>query len=567
MRLFQCAAIAALVLGFAVPAAAQMNPSNYTLSSLPNDAIEVPGEFAVEAVDGISDADLKQLKADYNLHSAASLDDERDKIEVGDVAPSDEDTVVDQLRHDPRVKFAERQHVFHATAWEPNDPLYDKQWNMKRVRAVESWSYSSGMGTVAAVIDTGVQESISDLQGVNFLKGYNFADDNEDTRDPLVLHGTHVTGTIVSVPNNRIGVVGGAYSTTILPVKALDDAGRGTMAGVALAIRYATDRGANTINMSLGASQSDNLTREAVEYALAKHVVVVAAAGNAGNDRPHYPSAYPGVISVSASDQNDHLAKFSSRGKQVVVSAPGVDVTQQVSDGSFRAFNGTSMASPHVNFLADQVVALGLRGEAVKDAITSNADKKPGEELLFGAGIINALSTVRHVYWSQFFWRTGALLLLAFGLKRRIRSVGGSPVKPNTFAMLLAGTGLVPALPLVGWLPKLGGLRMLGELVVRPFGCWDVLVNANVHNWLPLASVIPSGILLLIGFGSKTLRPIVGGFALGASALLTQLVIQNDGDWSWVFRGLIAANVAACLWIARTTLDSKLAPATTSPLN
>jgi serine protease len=295
-----------------------------------------------------------------------------------------------------------------------------------------------------------------------------------------------------------------------------------------------------------------------VEYALSKHVVVVAAAGNAGNDRPHYPSAYPGVISVSASDQNDHLAKFSSHGKQVVVSAPGVDVLQQVSDGSFKPFSGTSMASPHVNFLANQLVSLGLRGEAVKDAVTSNADPKEGQELLFGAGIINALKTTRHVYWSQLAYRTLALFAFAFFIKRRITKVGGTPVRPGTIGMLFAGTGLLPFLPLVDWMARLGSLRWIGELAVRPFGMWDVIYSANLHNWLPLAGAMPSVLLLLTLYGIKAARAQVGGFSIGTAALLSQLVIQNDGDWNILFRGFMLANLALVVWIARVCLDNKM---------
>jgi serine protease len=548
--------ITCLAAMLAAPVAnAQMNPRNESMIS--DTATEIAGEFAVEPIDGLSSADLKQLRLDYDLHDATSLTDEADKIEVGDVAPDQEDATIARLRHDPRVKFAEHQHVFRATGFVPNDPMYDQQWNMKRVHAVDSWNYSTGAGSIVAVIDTGVQEDISDLQGARFLKGYNFADDNEDTRDPRALHGTHVSGTVVSVPNNQIGVIGLSYASTILPVKALDDRGSGTMAGVALAIRYATDRGANVINMSLGASQSDNLTREAVEYALSKNVVVVAAAGNNGDDLPHYPSAYPGVISVSATDENDQLAKFSSRGKQVVVAAPGVNVLQQVSDGSFKAFNGTSMASPHTASLASQVVALGLRGEAVKDAITSTADKKPGQELLFGAGIINALKTTRAIYYSHFFWRLGLLLGLVYFVKRRINKFGGSYTKTGTLAALLTSTGLVPLVPFTGVLPRMGSLHTVAELAMRPLGEWDLLYSANVHAWLPLASIIPVLAFGLLAYSVKSLRGSIGGMALGTAAYLSQQLISNDLSSGIWFRLYLAVSTVVCVLLARSVLDSK----------
>jgi len=496
------------------------------------------------------------LKADYNLHSASAWSDDHDEIEIGDVPPGHEEEMIEKAMHDPRVKFVSPQHIFRAEgSWEPNDPLLAKQWHMKRVGAIDSWSYATGHGSIVSIVDTGVQQDISDLQGVSFNKGYNFADDNDNTNDGNA-HGTHCTGTVANVPNNGIGGVGLAPASTILPVKVLSDQGFGTMAGVAEGIRYAADNNANVISLSLGASQPDPLTKEAVEYAQGRGSLVIAAAGNSGDDHPHYPSNYPGVISVGATDQNDHLARFSTYGHSTLT-APGVAVVQQVPDGSFQAFNGTSMACPHAAALASQLVSLGLRGEAVKDAMVSNVDDR-NDEKHFGAGIINASKTVRSVYWHQLAYRLGFLLLGAGLIKRRIRTVGGSPRRPGVVAMLLAGTGLLPFIPLVFTLPKLGSLSILAELGMKPFGMWDLpLLGANFHHWLLLASAIPAVLFALLCYGAKSLRASIGGFAIGASALLAQLTLQNDGGWSMLYRALMLANIGLCLWIARISLDQK----------
>src|SRR5205085_8292690 len=135
---------------------------------------------------------------------------------------------------------------------------------------------------------------------------------------------------------------------------------------VAEGIRFAADEGAQVINMSLGGPIKSQILEDAVNHAIAKGVVIVAAAGNSGRS-VGWPAAYPGVVAVSATDPNDKIAWFSSRGPEVVIGAPGVSVTQQtVCDGGknkceiFGTFNGTSMASPHVAGPAAMVVAEGI---------------------------------------------------------------------------------------------------------------------------------------------------------------------------------------------------------------
>jgi serine protease len=562
MRLLPtCLAIATVLISSV--ATAQVNPSNEPTISY--DGNEVVGEIAIQAAD-LSQSELKQLKADYDLHSNSAWSDEHDEIEIANVSPAMEDTVLAQMRKDHRIKFAEREHVFRADGWTPNDPMLDKQWNMKRIGMATAWTYSIGSGALIADVDTGVDQSLSDLAHTKFVSGYNFVDDNDNTNDANS-HGSHVCGTLSQSTNNDLGVAGEAFGATILPVKVLSDNGSGTMAGVAEGIRYAADQGAQIISLSLGSSQSDNLTRDAVVYAQSKGALVVAAAGNSGDTSQHYPSNYPGVVCVGATDENDHMAKFSTHGKQLTIGSPGTNIVQQVPGGEFKAYNGSSMSTPGVSGVGGMLISLGLHGNAIKDALVSNADDK-NDPTHFGAGILNAGKAVSHTYWSRFIYRTIALFFLAFITKRKINRAGGTATKPGTLGMLFASTGLLPMLPIVGMLPRLGSLRWLGELSMKPFGMWDItLLGANFHNWLPLASAIPVILLLVVGYGIKSFRSTIGGFAIGTAALLTQLIIQNDGDWSLLFRGWMVANAVVALWCARTVLDSKVNDATTTVPN
>ena len=101
-------------------------------------------------------------------------------------------------------------------------------------------------------------------------------------------------------------------------------------------------------------------------------------------------------------------------------------------------------------------------------------------------------------------------------------------VKANLEAVSYTHLGLVPFAPLLGLLGKVGALRTVAEVAMRPLGEWDVLVSVGLHRWLLLASALPAFALALLGFGHGKLRPFIGGLALGTGALLVQMVCLSD---------------------------------------
>jgi serine protease len=535
---------------------------------------EVFGEVAVELKGDLSPAALAAVKSEYGLQSNSAWSDEHDKLEVALVSTeAAEAALLERLSHDPRVDVAERMEVMRAS-FVPNDPLYEKQWHLQRVGAETAWEYACGEGVTVAIVDTGVAcfdkgpfSRGSDLTGTRCSGGYNFVSDSPEAYDDQG-HGTHVAGTVAQTTNNGKGVAGLAYCARLMPIKVLNRQGWGTLANVAEGIRYAADNGAQVINLSLGGSGRSRILEEAVDHALSKGVVVVAAAGNSGRS-VGYPAAYDGVIAVSASDSNDKIAWFSSRGPQVAIAAPGVNVTQQtICDGGrnkceiFGSFNGTSMASPHVAGAAAMLVGLGVGGpDAVRAALAAGAVPKD-EPQLYGAGILSASASALHVFWTHLGLRALALLLLGVGIARRIRKRGGEPTSwPSmAFGALIGGLGLLPVLPLAHLAARFGDSRWIAELAMRPFGEWDVIFDAGLHRWLPLANALPALALTAVFFGVKRLRPTLGGFALGSAALLSQMAIL--GDVATPFGGLLTrvwlvANMALCLWIARFGLDRK----------
>ncbi|MFB7175600.1 type VII secretion-associated serine protease mycosin [Streptomyces sp. NPDC056254] len=254
------------------------------------------------------------------------------------------------------------------------DTIRDRQWGLLALRAEEAWGTTRGDGVTVAVLDTGVDESHPDLSG-QVLAGTDLIGMGAGPGDRAwARHGTAMASIIAGHghgPSRGQGVLGIAPQARILPVRVIleeGDPGRAKAReskGGALAegIRWATDHGADVINLSLG-DDSDSAHHEAdedeaVQYALAKGVVVVASAGNGGEtgDRVSYPAAYPGVIAVTAVDRRGRKAKFSTRNWYATVSAPGVDVVIADPDRSYYEGWGTSAAAAFVSGAAALVKA------------------------------------------------------------------------------------------------------------------------------------------------------------------------------------------------------------------
>ena len=167
----------------------------------------------------------------------------------------------------------------------------------------------------------------------------------------MIVSNTHVAGTIAA-SNSGSGIVGVAPKAKILALKALSDDGSGNMEDVIEAIRYATEYGVDVINMSLGGPHSPEL-HEAVKEAVAKGIIICAAAGNDGDGNPRteevsYPGMYPEVIEVGAVDYKGRLAYFSNTNHEVDILAPGVQVLSTYLNGQYAKLDGTSMATPHM---------------------------------------------------------------------------------------------------------------------------------------------------------------------------------------------------------------------------
>jgi hypothetical protein len=170
-------------------------------------------------------------------------------------------------------------------------------------------------------------------------------------------HGTEVSGILAATGNNGKGLAGVNWATKILPLQAINDDGYGNTLTVGEAIYYAADRGVDVISLSLGSTGDDPYTRQAVQYALDKGSIVVAASGNDGCNCMLYPANYPEVIAVGAQNSSNQRSSFSSYGSNLDLVAPGEDMITSTWSPSNQTsayvggVAGTSFATPYVSGL------------------------------------------------------------------------------------------------------------------------------------------------------------------------------------------------------------------------
>jgi subtilisin family serine protease len=355
--------------------------------------------------------------------------------------------LVRRYENDPSVVYAHPNYLLELTAV-PNDPRYAEQWAHQRIGSESGWDRSTGSSeTVIAVIDTGVDWNHPDLAAniwvnqdeiegngidddangfVDDVRGWDFVDvtqassfdPNEDIgpadNDPMDFlgHGTAVAGIAAGASNNQVGLAGVCWRCRIMALRVgvtqretenlIHGRAYILVSWVADAVRYAADNGADVINLSMIDNNWPGALREAIDYALARDVVVVASAGNYGASFEIYPAAYNQVLAVAATDRSDQRAIWgtpqpplytgnaSGYGSWVDLAAPGTGILSTDFDDRYRLNSGSSLSTAFASGLAGLVRSLrpSFSRQQVVKALTSTTDRVTSDQYI-GTGRIN----------------------------------------------------------------------------------------------------------------------------------------------------------------------------------
>jgi subtilisin family serine protease len=340
----------------------------------------VADRILAKFVRGARAADVQKLLADLAVTTVRQIPQLR--VRVLRVAPERREKTIADLERSPLVARAEHELLVQAVDVTPNDKGWTDQWGPRLVSAPRAWEVTRGSQSVTvAILDTGVDGTHPDLRG-SVVGGYDVINQDAVAEDAHG-HGTAVAGVIGARTNNGEGQAGLCWTCSLLAIRVLGADGFGTTSTIAEGIVRAADAGARVLNLSLGGNATTETQSEAVAYALARGAVVVAAAGNDGQDKTLYPAANAGVIGVAATDERDRLYGWSNRGSAVRVAAPGCN-TAPLLHGAYTYFCGTSAATPVVAGIVALLLSVDptFTSAEIEHALQRSAVPVPG--LTFG---------------------------------------------------------------------------------------------------------------------------------------------------------------------------------------
>jgi subtilisin family serine protease len=270
------------------------------------------------------------VKEQYNRLSAAAVSADKDSIE--------------KLKHNPDIKYVEDDVTFRVAESGETSSQVIEQWNLAPIHAASAWEAGlTGKGVKVAVMDSG----ISPHSELTVAGGYVAVDYTSSYADDKG-HGTHVAG-IIGAKHDQQGIDGIAPDAELFAVKVLDEKGEGTLSDLLEGIDWAITNDMDIVNLSMGSADSSQAMQDAMNKAYQAGLLLVGASGNEGAGHPvEYPAAYDAVIAVSATDERNNVAAFSSVGSEVEFAAPGEAIASTYLESEYRLMSGTSQATSQV---------------------------------------------------------------------------------------------------------------------------------------------------------------------------------------------------------------------------
>jgi subtilisin family serine protease len=398
-----------------------------------------------------------------------------------------------------------------ATAAAAPDPLLADQWALSDPAAIgasEAWTQSTGAGVLVAVLDTGVQLNhpdlaaniwtnsaeipgngvdddksgiVDDVHGANMFDLSNNVDDDNG-------HGTHVAGIIAALQGNGIGGSGIAPDAKILPVKVLDSNMSGDTDSLARGIRYAVDRGAKILNVSVNTDDPTDSVDDAVRYAGEHGAIIVASSGNNGRNidlQPSFPasSTDPAVFAIAAESENGLLWGLSNTGLlSVDLAAPGDHIASTARGSTYQSRTGTSAAAP---FVAGSLALLSaarpdLPMDVLRTVISDSSKRTNLLTSLLGDGGLDVGAAMHRVLAGRP-WRTAGAAsgaaspgqpTLSLRVKSKVKAKSRVTVKWTPSAAANVAT----------WRVSLDG-RVLKTLPVTAGGVSKRIARTGSHRW------------------------------------------------------------------------------------
>gem|GEM_PF-992577 len=323
----------------------------------------------IQATDGLSALSGVTVKGGLRIPATGkgvlSTDAYYRLIEV----PDDDEDVMLALRSLPGVLSIEPHYPVYLRDAVFSDTLLGGQYYLSLSSVLPILEIVPTRQVLVAVLDTGASLTHPDLKGkwwvnhsellngidddqngfIDDINGYAFLSTDTGVGHAVVDdphgHGTHISGLIAAQVNNAEGVVGMAPMARILPVRMIDARGIGYQYDAAAALVYAVQQGADVINCSWGFTQYNDVLQAAIEYALQRHVLVVAAAGNSGSGVFEYPASFLGVIGVGSLNAAGNRSYFSNHHSRVKLYVYGEGMVSTGLNGTYKIMDGTSQAA------------------------------------------------------------------------------------------------------------------------------------------------------------------------------------------------------------------------------